>query len=350
MGLTIVDDSDAWDEEDRAAAEKAKKLSWTVPSDFAAIRLDKALSRAFPQMSRTRLQVLLHRGLVQADGAMISDPSRPVKPGQTFDVIVPQADEADLRPQAIGLDIVYEDADLLVINKPPGMVVHPAAGNPNGTLVNALLAHCGPSLSGVGGVRRPGIVHRLDKDTSGLMVAAKTDAAHMGLARQFEDRTLRRTYLAVVEGVPAPASGAIDAPIGRDPRDRKRMAVVHHGGKNSLTMYRIVRIYGGSVALLECRLATGRTHQIRVHLAHIGHPVVGDPLYGKTRVNRRREPADHSVRPLLARFARQALHARNLTFVHPRSQSALTFHAPPPADLQDLIDGLEAALGGSGKH
>ena len=283
------------------------------------------------------MQALIAAGNVSSGGRTIGDASARVKPGQTFDILIPEPEPAEPVAQAIDLTIVFEDDDLLVVDKPPGLVVHPAPGNPDKTLVNALLAHCAGRLSGIGGVLRPGIVHRLDKDTSGLMVVAKTDLAHAGLSAQFADRTLSRTYLAVVDGVPATETGEIDSPIGRSPRNRKKMAVVRRGGKPALTRYRLLRRLGGegrrAASLIECTLATGRTHQIRVHLASIGHPVVGDPLYRGRRT-------DLAETDPLRRFPRQALHAAALSFVHPRDGGERRFTAEMPEDMRALIEEL----------
>jgi 23S rRNA pseudouridine1911/1915/1917 synthase len=244
------------------------------------------------------------------------------------------------RGQAIALDVIYEDADLIVVDKPAGMVVHPAPGNPDRTLVNALIAHCGDSLSGIGGVQRPGIVHRLDKDTSGLIVAAKNDFTHVGLGTQFATRDLTRRYGAVVWGVPSPVTGTIEGNIGRSPRNRKKMAVVARGGRPAITRYRILRTFGGGASLIECRLETGRTHQIRVHLAARGHPLIGDPLYGRGRRQRTLGLAESSGQAV-AGFRRQALHARSLVFRHPRSGDRLRFDIDLPADIKALIDSLD---------
>ncbi len=246
-------------------------------------RLDRLLALHLGDLSRTRLKRLVETGRVSLGGATIKDPSMRVKPGQVFVVALPPAVADRPEAQAIALDIVFEDEQLVIVDKPAGLVVHPAPGNPDHTLVNALLAHCGASLAGIGGVRRPGIVHRLDKDTSGLMVVAKTDAAHAALAADFAARRIERAYQALVWGVPTPASGEIDAPIGRSTRDRKKMAVVSRGGKQAVTRYRLLRAYGTAAALLECRLATGRTHQIRVHLSNAGHALIGDRTYGGAR-------------------------------------------------------------------
>ena len=321
-------------------------LAYTVPDAAAGERLDKALAAGLPDLSRSRVQALLEQGQVREAGRTISDPSLRVKPGQTFDVFVPEAEAAQPEAQDIPLDVVFEDEDVLVIDKPAGLVVHPAAGNPDGTLVNALLAHCGDSLSGIGGVRRPGIVHRLDKDTSGLMVVAKNDRAHHGLTEQFADRTLSRTYHALVWGVPNPKQGRIEGAIGRSGSDRKKMAVVDQGGKHAATRYRVLKAFGRGAALVECVLETGRTHQIRVHMAHIGHPLVGDPLYGRGRAARpggkHAATLPEPARARLVEFPRQALHATALTFRHPGRAETLTFDAPMPADLHELIVILES--------
>jgi 23S rRNA pseudouridine1911/1915/1917 synthase len=262
-----------------------------------------------------------------------------VKPGQSFVVAVPPAEPARPRPQEIPLSVVYEDDEVIVIDKPAGLVVHPAAGRRENTLVNALLAHCGASLSGIGGVMRPGIVHRLDKDTSGLMVVAKTDAAHAALARQLQDRTLTRIYAAVVWGRPRPAEGEIAGNIGRHPRRRKEMAVLKRGGKPAATGYRVLRSFGPA-SLVECRLKSGRTHQIRVHMASIGHAVVGDPVYGgklpgKTKAERERFAA------AAKKLGRQALHAQVIAFVHPKTEERLEFSSELPRDISALIASLE---------
>ncbi|WP_084536802.1 RluA family pseudouridine synthase [Azospirillum halopraeferens] len=328
------------------AAGGSARHAGTVPPEAAGERLDKVLAAHVPELSRSRIRALLEQGHVRLDGRTIADPSQRVKPGQSFDVFVPEAAPALPEAQDIPLTVVYEDEDVLVIDKPPGLVVHPAAGNPDGTLVNALLAHCRDTLSGIGGVRRPGIVHRLDKDTSGLMVVARNDRAHHALTAQFSDRSLSRTYHALVWGVPSPREGTVDANIGRCPADRKKMAVVGEpAGKRAVTRYRVLRAFGRGAALVECTLETGRTHQIRVHMAHIGHPVVGDPLYGRGRPARARganaaalpEPA----RDALVGFPRQALHAVAIAFVHPASGETVRFSVGLPDDFRGLIDALE---------
>ena len=294
----------------------------------AGERLDRALSRHAADLSRSRIKALVEEGRVACDGQPVRDPATKVRAGQRFDIFVPEPVPARPQAERIALSIVFEDEELLVVDKPAGLVVHPAAGNPDGTLVNALLAHCGDSLSGIGGVARPGIVHRLDKDTSGLMVVAKTDRAHQGLSRQFAGRELSRDYLAVVAGVPVRATGEVAGAIGRSPANRKKMAVVARGGKAALTRYKVERTFGTDASLVRCGLATGRTHQIRVHMAAIGHPLLGDPLYG------RKPRAAH------LRFGRQALHAERLAFAHPVSGERVTVEAPVPADLDALLTAL----------
>ena len=303
-------------------------------------RLDQLLAAALPALSRSRLKALILEGRVACGGAVISEPSRRVKPGERFLVVVPPAAPAVPQAQAIPLEILHEDAQLVVIVKPAGLTVHPAPGNPDQTLVNALIAHCGASLSGIGGVARPGIVHRLDKDTSGVMVVAKTDAAHASLTAQFRGRTIERVYQALVWGVPRPASGRIEGAIGRSPRDRKKMAVVGRGGKAAATRYRTLRSFGRAAALLECRLETGRTHQIRVHMAHLGHPLLGDPTYGRAR-HRTAPELPAAPRRMLDGFRRQALHAAVLGFGHPADGRRLRFEAPLPVDFANLLKSLE---------
>ncbi len=309
------------------------------PED-AGRRLDQFLAAALPELSRSRLKSLIQAGRLTSGGATITEPSYRVKPGQAFALRVPAPRPATPKAQAIALDILYEDDDLVVIDKPAGLVVHPAPGNPDATLVNALIAHCGDSLSGIGGVQRPGIVHRLDKETSGLLVAAKNDAAHAGLARQFADRSLSRVYLALVWGVPRPREGEIAGNIGRHPTRRKQMAVLRRGGRPALTRYRVVEVFGDeAAAAVECRLATGRTHQIRVHLAWRGHGVIGDPVYG----GRRRKGGRGGggvLAEAAAAMARQALHARALSFRHPRTGETMRFESPLPADMADLVAAL----------
>jgi len=312
-------------------------LTALVDEGYAGTRLDKALAGLVPSLSRERLKALILDGQVsEADGKSVRDPSRKVEAGQSFVLRIPEATPADAQPQDIPLSIIHEDPHLVVVDKPAGLVVHPAAGNPDGTLVNALLHHCTGELSGIGGVARPGIVHRIDKDTSGLLVVAKTDAAHEGLARQFKDHSISRLYQAIVSGHPRPMSGTVRGWIGRSDRDRKKMAVQPEGrGKHAVTHYRTLESLAHA-ALVECRLETGRTHQVRVHMAHIGHPLVGDPAYG-TRASRGGALGTLSGR--LA-FRRQALHAARLGFIHPVTGERLEFDSPLPADMQQLLSQL----------
>jgi len=319
-----------------------KDITYTVlvTEDKAGIRLDRFLATAVEPLSRARIQALLAEGRVLADGGAVRDPAVKVRAGQTYVVSEPPPEPAVPKPQAIPLDVVYEDDEVIVIDKPAGLVVHPAAGNPDNTLVNALLAHCGDSLSGIGGVARPGIVHRLDKDTSGLMVAAKTDRAHASLSEQFAAHSLERAYRALVRGVPVPSRGRIEGAIGRSPANRKKMAVVSRGGKQAVTDYRVERRFGDVVSLVECRLRTGRTHQIRVHMAHLGHPLVGDPLYGRGRAFKGGIlPA--AAGAALRAFPRQALHAYLIGFMHPTRQDQVRFESDFPNDLKELIGTLD---------
>ncbi|MCP4327796.1 MAG: RluA family pseudouridine synthase [Alphaproteobacteria bacterium] len=312
----------------------------TVGDEDKGTRLDRFLAGRYGDLSRMRVKALIESGHVHVDGATISEADHRVKPGQIVALFVPEPEAAIPIAQDIALTIVYEDADVIVVDKPAGLVVHPAPGNPDRTLVNALIAHCGDQLSGIGGVRRPGIVHRLDKDTSGLLVAAKTDAAHQSLSAQFAAHSVERSYIAVVWGVPAPRRGRIEGRIGRDPHNRKKMAVVARGGKAAVTNFRTLKAYGDIAALVECRLETGRTHQIRVHLASIGHAVVGDPFYGGARrslIGRMAEPA----RTVFANFKRQALHARILGFRHPTRPETLKFESKYPNDIMKLTHCLE---------
>jgi 23S rRNA pseudouridine1911/1915/1917 synthase len=309
-------------------------------ADDAGQRLDRVLQRHVPELSRSRFKQLILAGAIAVDGAEQRDPARRVRAGQRFALLLPELEDAVPAAQPIPLAIRFEDEHLIVLDKPAGLVVHPAPGNADGTLVNALLAHCGMSLTGIGGVRRPGIVHRLDKDTSGLLVVAKTEPAHRALSRDFAARRIERAYSAFVWGVPVLTTGEISGNIGRSPRNRKKMAVVADGrGKAAVTRYRVERRFADHAALIECRLLTGRTHQIRVHLAHAGHPLIGDPVYG-TRAGRgvtRLGPAGAAI----AAFPRQALHARLLGFIHPATGEKLAFESPLPDDLIGLKRNLE---------
>lgn len=295
-------------------------------------RLDKALAET-SGLSRERVKALIGEGAVTVAGRVVANASAKVTGGEPFAIALPPPAPLDAQAQDIPLKIVFEDEHLIVVDKPAGLVVHPAAGNLDGTLVNALLHHCAGSLSGINGTLRPGIVHRIDKETSGLLVVAKSDAAHEGLARQFADHSIERTYLAVCAGHPRPAEGTVNARLGRSDANRKKMAVLRDDasrGKHAITHYRTLR-HLRDCALIECRLETGRTHQVRVHLASIGHPLVGDPVYGH-------DPK--TLRPLLKElgFARQALHAASLGFVHPVTAERLVFGADLPADMAELID------------
>ncbi len=303
-------------------------------------RTDRFLADAIGTLSRSRVKSLMQDGAVLRDNVALRDPAEPVRPGAVFVVQPPAAVAARPEPQRIPFDILHEDADLIVLDKPAGLVVHPAPGNEDGTLVNALLAHCGDSLPGIGGERRPGIVHRLDKDTTGIMVVAKTEQALATLSAAFAARDIDRAYQALVWGIPTPSSGEIEGAIGRDPRERKRMAVVARGGKPALTRYRALRAWPAPVTLLECVLATGRTHQIRVHLASAGHPVVGDPVYLR-RVPAVAKALTGPVRAALLDFPRQALHAARLGFAHPRTGRPLLFERPIPADMAALLEALD---------
>ena len=309
----------------------ASILQATIAPAADGWRLDRALADAIPTLSRERLKVLIASGAVTRDGAMARDPAKRAAAGDTFAVAVPLPTPAHNAAQDIPLVVAFEDEHLIVIDKPAGLVVHPAAGNLDGTLVNALLHHCGGSLSGIGGVARPGIVHRIDKDTSGLMVAAKTDRAHEGLARQFADHSIDRRYRAIAAGHLRTESGTVDAPLARSPSDRKKVAIVA-SGKRAVTHWRKVRGLRDA-DLVECRLETGRTHQVRVHMASIGHPLLGDPTYGRDR---------KEIKPLLETlgFRRQALHAAHLGFIHPITSAAIAFDSPMPADMQELFSHL----------
>lgn len=295
-------------------------------------RLDRALAEAVPTLSRERLKALISSGRVTGPDGLARDPARKAQGGALFSVAVPDPEPAHNEAQDIALNVVFEDEHLIVIDKPAGLVVHPAAGNLDGTLVNALLHHCAGQLSGIGGVARPGIVHRIDKDTSGLMVAAKTDRAHVGLAAQFKAHSIDRRYKAIVSGRLLAAKGTVDAPLARSPQNRKKIAIVKgSGGKHAITHWSKVRPLRDAT-LVECRLETGRTHQVRVHMASIGHALLGDPVYGSSRGHR----------ALLAtlNFHRQALHAAHLGFIHPVKSNALAFQSEMPSDMQELFDNL----------
>ncbi|WP_299985690.1 RluA family pseudouridine synthase [uncultured Ruegeria sp.] len=327
-------------------------------------RLDKALARDVPaeeSLSRTRLARLIGEGAVTVDGVVIIDPKARIAEGAQVAIAVAEAEDSHIGPEDIPLEVVHEDDDLIVVNKPAGMVVHPAPGSPNGTLVNALLHHCGDDLSGVGGVKRPGIVHRIDKETSGLLVVAKSDAAHHGLAAQFEAHSVERYYRAVCYGVPDAndprlrgIKGVSFEPgnimrlttqLARHKTDRQRQAVLFHGGRHAVTRARIVEVFGtpGGLTLIECWLETGRTHQIRVHMAHAGHGLVGDPVYGGRRKLAARAFTPEAAEAVRA-FPRQALHAAVLGFEHPVTGEALRFEAPLPQDMTALLESLRRPM------
>lgn len=308
-------------------------LSAEITPALAGARLDRALATLLPDLSRERVKALILSGHVLGPGGKpVSDPALKVKADTAFALEIPETAPAEAVAQQIDLVIPYEDEHLIVIDKPAGMVVHPAAGNPDGTLVNALLHHCAGQLSGIGGVARPGIVHRIDKDTSGLIVVAKSDAAHEGLARQFKDHSIERRYLAIVNGRPKPPSGTVDTWIGRSDADRKKMAVRREGkGKHAVTHYRTLEPLDRA-ALVECRLETGRTHQVRVHMAHLGHALVGDPVYARG--------GPHKALLAQLGFKRQALHAAKLGFLHPVTSKTLSFESPIADDMQQLFSHL----------
>jgi len=310
----------------------------TLGADCAGWRLDRALAAAVPALSRERLKALIRSGaLSSSEGPLVRDPAVKVQGDEAFELAVPEPAPAHNEPQDIPLTIVFEDEHLLVIDKAAGLVVHPAAGNRDRTLVNALLHHCGDSLSGIGGVARPGIVHRIDKDTSGLLVVAKTDVAHEGLAKQFAAHSIDRRYLAIVAGVPKAAGGTIDAPLARSTANRKKMAVIaprERGtrGKRAVTHWKRLTVLRDA-ALVECRLETGRTHQVRVHMASIGHPLIGDPFYGGSGKTHRKLLNELG-------FHRQALHAAELGFTHPVTKRHLSFASGMPPDMQELFSAL----------
>lgn len=308
-------------------------LTVALGDSAAGLRLDRALAEALPELSRERLKTLIKGGRVtDAQGTTLWDPATKAVP-TTLALRLPKPAPAHNVAQDLNLVVAYEDEHLIVVDKPAGLVVHPAAGNLDGTLVNALLHHCAGQLSGVGGVARPGIVHRIDKDTSGLIVAAKHDKAHEGLAKQFAAHSIDRRYLAVATGRPIPANGSVDAALARSATNRKKMAVVAEGrGKRAVTHYRTIEPLS-CATLIECRLETGRTHQVRVHMTHIGHPLVGDPVYGRTK-----KPLSDVLKTL--GFARQALHAAHLGFIHPVSGNAIALDSEIPADMRELINKL----------
>ena len=325
----------------------ATRHELTVGPEDSGLRLDKYLSTRLPDISRSRLRTLIDAGHVSQDGATLSEPSHRVKSGGVFRVDVPPAEPATPQAEDIQLNVVFEDAHVIVIDKPAGLVVHPAAGHATGTLVNALIAHCGDSLSGIGGVKRPGIVHRLDKDTSGLLVVAKTDAAHKSLSEQFaahgRDGRLHRAYLAIVWGLPRPKAGRIEAALGRKASNRTKMAVMRRDeeGRPSITHYEVIAgLPKGdekpAASLVRCTLETGRTHQVRVHMAHIGHPLLGDATYGAGFLSSTRK-LPPGAQEALAALRRQALHAAELEFEHPKMHKMMKFKSKLPNDMDRLL-------------
>ncbi len=325
------------------AADAPARHELQVASDEKRERVDRLLVKRLPELSRSRLQSLITGGHLTIDGRTIDNPAFRVKPDQKLLLEVPPAAPAEPEAQEIPLNIVFEDPHLIVVDKPAGMVVHPAPGNLDGTLVNALISHCGESLKGIGGVRRPGIVHRLDKDTSGLIVAAKTEKVHQALTELFAARDIERAYQALIWGTPRPGQGEIEGNIGRSPKNRKKMAVLRQGGKPALTRYRTLKsLADGKVSLIECRLMTGRTHQIRVHLTEKGHPLLGDPVYGRQNETKlQRLPPN--ARDTLKNFNRQALHAQTLGFKHPLTGVSHSFQSELPPDIKNLIFSLESS-------
>ena len=325
---------------------EATRREWI--NDGEADRIDRALARAWGDLSRSRLQALIREGCVAVGGVAVRDPGQKLAGGASVTLDLPPPVDAQPQAESITLAVVYEDDDLIVIDKPAGLVVHPGAGHETGTLVNALIGHCGASLSGIGGVKRPGIVHRLDKDTSGLLVVAKNDFAHQGLAAQFADHgrsgPLERAYLALVWGAPASPKGDIEAPLGRSSHNREKIAVQKKDGRFALTRYEVAETFATSAgeplaSLVRCELATGRTHQIRVHMAHTGHPLLGDALYGggfKTKASRLAAGQQEALQAL----GRQALHAAILGFEHPRTKKALRFESDVPPDMAALLQAL----------
>jgi 23S rRNA pseudouridine1911/1915/1917 synthase len=323
---------------------EATTFTRTAAPEHEGQRIDRFLADAIAGLSRSRVKSLIEERRLTRDGHPVTQPAESVRAHAIYALHLPAATPAIPQAQDIPFPILFEDRDLLVLDKPAGLVVHPAPGNEDGTLVNALLAHCGESLTGIGGERRPGIVHRLDKDTSGVMVVAKTELANTALTQAFAARDLDRFYLALCWGLPNPLAGEIEGAIARDPRDRKRMAVRPDSsrGKEALTRYRTLAHHDGAASLLECRLATGRTHQIRVHLASRGLPIVGDPVYLR-RLPAAAKSLAPDLRALLLDFPRQALHAARLGFRHPRTGAALSFTTPPPADMAYLLARLNLA-------
>lgn len=325
---------------------QTQHYTFKVDETLHGQRLDKALSTLCSDLSRSRLQALIKGGQVSLNGINDVTASEKVEAGDRLNIVMPPLVEAAPQAQNITLDIVYEDDHLLVINKPVGLVVHPGAGNHDGTLVNALLHHCGDTLSGIGGVIRPGIVHRLDKDTTGLMVVAKNDHAHQHLSAQLADRSLSRIYHALVMGTLMPPMGYIDKPIGRDLKNRQKMAITAKNSREAVTHYRVIEAFNNVLSLVECQLETGRTHQIRVHMAHNKHSLIGDPLYGAqptaVRAALKRGGYEPEVISQIMAFERQALHAKELSFIHPASDEEMHFESELPDDFKEILRLLSA--------
>jgi 23S rRNA pseudouridine1911/1915/1917 synthase len=340
--MTGMSQSDDDFDDDLPGEGAVTLLTAEIGPDWAGDRLDRVLADAFTDLSRARLQALIADGRLSLDGETIRDGKHKARPG-LYQLSVPAPVSATPEPQDLPLEVLYEDEHLIVVNKPAGMAAHPAPGTPDGTLVNALLFHCGDTLSGIGGVLRPGIVHRLDKDTSGVLVAAKTDIAHRALSELFSRHDIDRAYNAVVRGAPRYVKGTVTTRIGRSHHDRKKMAVLRGGGREAITHYEVDEAFGDTkplAALLTCRLETGRTHQIRVHMAHLGCPCLGDPVYGSGAPHR-------DVQAILKdlNFERQALHAAMLGFVHPVTGKKLRFRAPLPDDMTALVRALHGMYG-----
>ncbi|MCD6035004.1 MAG: rluD [Rickettsiales bacterium] len=322
--------------------DSKKSYTLSIPINARKERLDKYIALHIPELSRTRIKALIEGGHVcYGNGLALTSGADKIRPGDTLTITVPPMEPTDMRPADIPLDVVYEDDALLVINKPAGLTVHPGAGNHQDTLANALLTHCKGKLSGIGGVERPGIVHRLDKDTTGLLVVAKNDKAHHALSKQLASRTLSRHYKALCWGEIIPHSGRIETQLGRSTKNRKKMAVLREGGKQAITHYHTEAVYGnGAISLVECRLETGRTHQIRVHMTHIGHGLMGDPSYGSgvRKISKHFPP---EIDALVTQFGRQALHAAHMSFIHPDTNEVMEFDAPLPEDMATLCKAFE---------
>jgi len=315
-------------------SDDSERRTLTIDESQAGERLDRALAALWPDLSRSRLKQLIESNSVTINGKAAANPAQKVRLGVEVALVLPALIDAEPQGQDIPINVVFEDKHVIVIDKQAGLVVHPAAGNRDGTLVNALIAHCGSSLSGIGGELRPGIVHRIDKDTTGLMVAAKTEKAHASLGKQFAAHAVTRVYKALVWGVPRTLAGTIDADLGRSPLNRQKIAVLRIGGKAARTHYKVIETFGTTAALVECRLETGRTHQVRVHMAHIGHPLIGDPVYGRPR----------SIPGLALNIQRQALHAAVLGFHHPGLDKSVLFESPLPQDFAETLEALRGFM------